>query len=156
MRIIIENVRNYKQIKPSSGKYRLRKDGIAYVYCGRPSPLGNKFKISSEENRQLAIANFRRHLREEIKAYKYQDKESKLVEEILFLARMCVAEKFLDGTPVSEMILLCHCHPKPCHATVIANCIKWMIDESSFVYGAVEEIEEYTENKEYAEDEEDW
>ncbi len=147
MKIRINNIKNYKDIDILSGKYRLRRDGIAYIYCGRPSSLGNPFRLTTDIPREVAIAKFRRHLWNEIKAYKYQNKDSELVEEILSLAQLCVAEQFLDGSPMKEMVLLCYCYPKQCHATVIANCIKWMIEESSFIDGAMEEIEEETEDE---------
>ena len=105
MKIRIDNIKNYKDIDILSGKYRLRQDGIAYIYCGRPSLLGNPFRVTTDIPREVAIAKFRRHLWNEIQAYKYQNKDSELVEEILALAQLCVAEQFLDGSPMKEMIL---------------------------------------------------
>ncbi|NES91364.1 DUF4326 domain-containing protein [Okeania sp. SIO2B9] len=147
MKIRVDNIKNYKEINALSGKYRLRQDGIAYIYCGRPSSLGNPFPVTTDTPTEVAIAEFRKHLWNEIKAYQNGTKSSTLVDEILSLAQLCVAEQFLDGSPMKEMVLLCYCYPKQCHATVIANCIKWMIEESSFIYAAVEEVEEQTEDE---------
>ena len=66
--------------------------GVATTYIGRPGKWGNPFPVS-KYGRLDAIARFEVYLQ-----------SSGLVHQIHEL---------------SEMVLLCHCHPLPCHGSVL-------------------------------------
>jgi uncharacterized protein DUF4326 len=74
-------------------------DGAAYV--GRPTILGNPFKIGEDGTREEVIAKYETYFRERI------SKDE----------RFRVAVEKLRG----REILVCWCAPKPCHADVIAR-----------------------------------
>jgi hypothetical protein len=84
-------------------------------YVGRPSVLGNPFPMKSEEDRAGVIARYRKWLWDEIK------KKGVVARELEKLA----AEYKSTG----RLVLICWCHPLPCHADVIAAAIKWMVGE---------------------------
>lgn len=146
MKILIDNIRNprYKVIssKLLSGNYRFRKNGIAYIYCGRPSPLGNPFTISRNNPRELVIEKFRKQLWNQIQNY---DEPTELVEAMSAIAEMVSREQFPDGSELKGIVLLCYCYPEPCHTTVIARCIKWMVEDSTF-YSSPRPEDDYEED----------
>ena len=150
MKIVIDNIRKPKYSSFSSkflsGKYRFRKDGIAYIYCGRPSPLGNPFAISRNNPREVVIEKFRKQLWKDIK--QFDEKPTKLAIPVLEIAEMAATEQFPDGSELKGIVLLCYCNPKPCHAAVIARCIKWLVEKSTF-YSLPESEPEEEENDDY-------
>ena len=70
------------------------------VYCGRPSPLGNPFKLEREEDREKLLDQYRKYLSEQIEIG-----NEKIINAIKALK--------------NDSVLTCWCHPKRCHCEVI-------------------------------------
>ena len=82
-------------------KYKASKEELAKaVYIGRPSPLGNPFKLSPEMSRDESVKQFRSYFINEI-ANRNQSILSAL--------------ESLD----EDSLLLCHCAPLACHGDVV-------------------------------------
>lgn len=118
MIIKIDNIHNpaYAELKSNllQGKWRFRKRGVAYIYCGRPGPLGNPFVISRGKSREVVIEEFRKKLGNDM-----QNNDNDLTRAIKSITEMVISERFPDGEILKEIMLLCYCYPKPCHADVI-------------------------------------
>jgi hypothetical protein len=78
-------------------------------YCGRPSPMGNPFHMSSN-TREEAIEKFKPWLKEKLK-----DKKSK---QYLELQKMKQSHK-----DFGVINLWCWCDPLPCHCNVIKKIL---------------------------------
>ena len=81
-------------------------------YIGRPSPLGNPFKIGKDGTREETIQKYR------IWLWKQIQQQTPAYDEFIRLARLATNE------PVT---LVCWCTPQPCHADVIKNALIWWI-----------------------------
>ncbi len=77
------------------------------VYVGRGSALGNDFRQDGEASRTASIKAYRAWLWKKLQA---KD------------ARVWQAMRTLK----SDSILMCHCHPKPCHADIIVKAWTWL------------------------------
>jgi poly(3-hydroxybutyrate) depolymerase len=77
------------------------------VYCGRPSPLGNPFRLGVHGSRSECIAKFRRWLWERLQA------------------RDAVVLAALDSLR-EDSVLGCWCKPHDCHCDVIVRAWKWL------------------------------
>lgn len=86
--------------------------GIARVYVGRPSPLGNPFKIGPDGSRADVVAKYRQWLWREIQA------DSSAVRQEL--------ERLHALSQHGSLELVCWCAPQACHADVIARAIHWL------------------------------
>lgn len=94
-----------------------------HVYCGRwrgnrvprgwstAFQLGNPFMVNAQCSREEAIAQFRLWLRAECRKAQSQAKH-----DVLELAAL-----HHQG---ADLVLGCHCAPKPCHCDVIAEAIR--------------------------------
>lgn len=90
---------------------KLRKNWIFdsdYVYIGRagkglPGTFGNPFPLKSEKDRAIMLEQYREYL------------ESR-IETDRFFREAVVALK--------DKILVCFCHPKPCHGDVLAEVVE--------------------------------
>jgi hypothetical protein len=89
--------------------------GIAGVYVGRPTPLGNPFRLENEEQREEVVARYATWLETELRRGN-QEVARGLGELYRKLKR--------QGT----LTLLCFCAPKRCHAEVIAERLKLMAE----------------------------
>src|SRR5262249_9551889 len=89
------------------------------IYVGRPSILGNPYRIGLDGNRREVIQLYRRFLWKEI-----QSGAGAVHDELHRLAELAKR---------ADLILSCWCHPLPCHATCLKNCIEYLnrSDESS-------------------------
>lgn len=74
------------------------------VYIGRGSIWGNPYKLTSEDNRNKVIEEYRKHLWEQLKT-------GDITKQDLLA---------LDGKTLG-----CFCKPKKCHGDVIAAAVKW-------------------------------
>lgn len=83
-------------------------------YVGRPSLLGNPFKIGEDGDRLEVITKYRRWLWQETQ---YQGS--------VYRKLLDLKEQAKNG----NLNLICFCYPKPCHAEVIKNCLEWLIRE---------------------------
>jgi hypothetical protein len=77
------------------------------VFVGRPSILGNPYRLGVGESRGATIDRYRRYLWTQLQRDTPQRRE---------IARLAEME---DG------VLVCFCAPLPCHANVIAAAIEW-------------------------------
>lgn len=93
-----------------------RSEGEIRVYIGRAcrgypqSPLANPYR-ASKGGRELAITQYRTWLQDAL-----QDAGSPQAVEMVRLARIVA-----DG---GELVLLCWCHPKPCHGDIVAVAVE--------------------------------
>jgi hypothetical protein len=91
------------------------KQGDVGVYVGRPSILGNPFKVGRDGSLEEVIAKYRVWLWGEIQ--KHGSVFDKLVE-------------LVELSKSGDLTLVCWCHPKKCHADIIRNAIMWMRKQS--------------------------
>jgi hypothetical protein len=91
------------------------KQGDVGVYVGRPSILGNPFKVGRDGSLEEVIAKYRVWLWGEIQ--KHGEVFNKLVELVELSKR-------------GDLTLVCWCYPKKCHAEIIRNAIMWMRKQS--------------------------
>ncbi len=89
--------------------------GLRGVYVGRPTPLGNPFRLESEEQREEVVARYATWLEEELRQGNQQ-----VVRALGELYRKLRRE----GT----LTLLCFCAPKKCHAEVIGERLRLMAE----------------------------
>jgi hypothetical protein len=89
--------------------------GIMGVYVGRPTPLGNPFRLESEEQREEVVARYATWLEGEL-----HRGNREVVQALGELYRKLKRQ----GT----LTLLCFCAPKRCHAEVIAERLKLMAE----------------------------
>lgn len=87
-------------IRAGSDEARLAADAGCYVYVGRPSKWGNRFRIGPRRTREAAIALF-------------QEWWEAPEQEVL---RAAALEEIPPG-----ILLGCYCAPRPCHGDVIAD-----------------------------------
>lgn len=81
--------------------------GIEGVYVGRPSALGNPFVIGRDGGRSEVIWRYAEYL-------EAQSAEAGPVREALI-------DLYRRHHRGEHLVLLCHCHPKPCHADIIRD-----------------------------------
>lgn len=85
------------------------------MYVGRKapgypaSPLGNPFKVN-DSDRETVLEQYRAWLKVAL-----EERRAPQVSEIQRLARLV-----LDG---EDVVLLCWCSPKPCHAEIVAEVV---------------------------------
>ena len=87
-------------------------------YVGRPSPLGNPFKIGNlDGNRMEVIGKYEEWL-------KRNDCTKQVTTELRRLTSLYKRE--------GQLTLICWCAPLPCHADVIARYIKKLAKTDRF------------------------
>jgi hypothetical protein len=97
-------------------------------YVGRPSPLGNPFRITFTQPRQVAIERYAFWL---VNIIDNQDEKSiklvypKVIPELNRLFNILIDKQ--------KLILICHCSPKPCHANVIKQILLDKYHTGSFL-----------------------
>lgn len=89
-------------------------------YVGRPTALGNPFKITSTQSRQVVIEKYSKWLKEEIK-----NNNSEIIEALDNLFSILINKQ--------NLTLICHCSPKPCHANVIKQILLDKYHTGSFL-----------------------
>lgn len=75
-----------------------------FIYCGRGSPLGNKYHIDKNVNRDVVITLY--------KDWFYKNLKNKSVNDYL---QKIIIQLELDG----YVNLGCFCAPKKCHCEII-------------------------------------
>jgi len=83
-----------------------------YVGRGSNSYLGNPFPMKDESKRAEVIAKYKVWLWNEMK------KGGFVLLELNDLVR--------EYKETGELILICWCHPLPCHCDVLAAAIRWL------------------------------
>jgi hypothetical protein len=85
--------------------------GLGGVYVGRPTPLGNPFRLEREDQREEVVARYAAWLEEELRQGNRE--VARALEELYRrLKRQGV------------LTLLCFCAPRRCHGEVIAEHLK--------------------------------
>jgi Domain of unknown function (DUF4326) len=87
-----------------------RNAGPRGEYVGRPSPLGNPFKLEHESDRDAVIARYEVWLRERIAA-----RDQRVCDELNRL--------YVIARDTNLLELVCWCAPKRCHAEVIRKVL---------------------------------
>ena len=87
-----------------------RSAGTRGEYVGRPSPLGNPFKLKRESGRDEVIAQYENWLRERITA-----RDQRVCDELNRL--------YVIARDTGLLELVCWCAPKRCHADVIRKVL---------------------------------
>ena len=111
--------------------------GTNKIYIGRAnryfnlkeSPLHNPFKVSKTVTRSEAIALYKKHLWNSIKAMRDGLPLDRIMIELINIAR---AEKDFAETN-TELILVCYCKPLACHGDVIVAAIGWLKTQDWFM-----------------------
>jgi hypothetical protein len=101
---------NKKEQSPPPGRVVHCKRQSYDLYIGRPSPWGNPFLLSSEEQRDAVIAQYRDWLREKLATGQIDPQE--------LLA--------LRGKTLG-----CWCAPRPCHGDVLLAEAERLYQENS-------------------------
>jgi len=112
--IFVENIKNWVG------------NGEPAFYIGRKcgqkwpeSPLGNPFRMHSEDERGLVIAKYRTWLWQRLQ---YPGSEQyKMVHKIAHMASAGI-----------DVHLLCWCKPLACHGDVVKAAIEWMLNTVDF------------------------
>jgi hypothetical protein len=86
------------------------------VYIGRPSPLGNPFKIGEHGTREEVIQCYRAWLWQQIKL------QGVVYQELERLAARAKNE---------DLVLICWCKPANCHGDVIKSAVEWVNRQDS-------------------------
>lgn len=89
-------------------------------YIGRPSPLGNPFKVSKYLTREEAINQYENWI---IRKLIEEDKE---ITEYLHIL-------FANLIKHSQINLICWCHPKPCHGQVIEKLLTYKYYHGDYI-----------------------
>jgi len=79
-------------------------------YIGRPSILGNPYRIGIDGNRAQVVEKFRAHLEELLKDPNHP--VTRRITELAFIARS------------GDLFLVCFCSPQSCHGDVIKEAIE--------------------------------
>ena len=87
-----------------------KKYGARGIYVGRPSPLGNLFRLHREEERAAVVRDY-----EDWLAQQLLNPSSPTSIEIHRLALLARGR---------DLCLLCWCAPKACHADIIKRTIE--------------------------------
>jgi hypothetical protein len=97
------------------GKLRIRVarkgQGLGGVYVGRPTPLGNPFRLEREDQREEVVARYALWLEGELRQGNRE------------VAR-ALEELYRKLKRQGALTLLCFCAPRRCHGEVIAEHLK--------------------------------
>ena len=88
-------------------------------YIGRPSPLGNPFRIGEDGTREETIQKYRTWLWEQMQ------QQTPAYIELLQLAKKA------ERVPLN---LVCSCAPEPCHGDIIKKAIDWIWQQQEKQY----------------------
>jgi Domain of unknown function (DUF4326) len=96
-----------------------RRAGSRGEYVGRPSPLGNPFKLEHESDRDGVISRYEVWLRERIAA-----RDKRVCDELNRL--------YVIARDIGLLELVCWCAPKRCHAEVIRKVLLEALQRNGF------------------------
>lgn len=80
-------------------------------YIGRPSPLGNPFKMRAEQDRDRVCDEYEVWFRERVEA-----RDPEVIEELRRLYRIAKSQ--------GHLVLGCYCAPRRCHGDVVAAFLR--------------------------------
>lgn len=106
-------------IKVANKKTLTPELGYTDIYIGRPSPLGNPYKMNREEDRATVIELYHRWLWNQIKWSKEPDLNHSAFNELIRIAKLVKSGK--------NIRLVCWCSPSACHGDIIARAVNWLI-----------------------------
>jgi hypothetical protein len=89
--------------------------GLGGAYVGRPTPLGNPFRLESEDQREEVVSRYAAWIEEELR------QGNRAVAQAL-------GDLYRRLKRRGELTLLCFCAPKRCHAEVIAEHLRRMAE----------------------------
>jgi hypothetical protein len=89
--------------------------GLGGVYVGRPTPLGNPFRLEREDQREEVVARYANWLKEQIR--RKDPAVTKALEELYRTLKR-----------QGGITLICFCAPRRCHAEVIGEHLKLMAE----------------------------
>jgi len=90
--------------------------GAAGEYIGRPSPLGNPFKIGRDGNREEVIAKYRAWIEEQLDLdYGGDWPQTRVQDEY---------QRLLMIAETRDLTLLCWCAPLACHGDVLKDIME--------------------------------
>lgn len=92
-------------------------DGKTKVYVGRPTALGNPFRIGKDGSRSQVIAKYEAWLYGELGST--EGAERRAFDALLLKAK------------TGDLTLVCHCAPLACHADVIARHLREALETSA-------------------------
>lgn len=95
--------------------------GFTDIYIGRPSALGNPYKINSENTKETRIEAYHRWLWNQIKWSKEPDLNHSAFNELIRIAKLVKSGK--------NIRLVCWCAPLGCHGDIIVRAVNWLIAE---------------------------
>lgn len=95
-------------------------------YVGRPTPLGNPFRLEEESQRKKVVGLYRKWFEE-----KLAEGDATVVAELERLARLAERQ--------AELRLTCWCAPKLCHAEVVAEALRERLEAGG--YAVLVEVE---------------
>lgn len=95
--------------------------GFTDIYIGRPSALGNPYKMNREEDRATVIELYHRWLWNQIKWSKEPDLNHSAFNELIRIAKLVKSGK--------NIRLVCWCAPLGCHGDIIVRAVNWLIAE---------------------------
>lgn len=94
------------RVEVAHAKSRIARSSVI-VYCGRPSALGNPFRMKTEAQRALVIVQFMKWFEVQLQT---DTPARRMYRRILY--------KLQRG---QNVVLTCWCHPKPCHTEIIRD-----------------------------------
>jgi hypothetical protein len=98
------------QISIANARTYRGEQGTAAINVGRPSPLGNPFRMNSEAERDKVCDQYEAWFKEKVRA-----KDTKVMAELQRIQGIWLS---------SDIALKCWCHPKRCHAETIRG---WLL-----------------------------
>jgi hypothetical protein len=102
-----------------NGKLQIRVarkgQGLGGVYVGRPTPLGNPFRLEREDQREEVVRRYALWLEQELR-----QGNREVAQALGDLYRRLKRQGVLT--------LVCFCAPRRCHAEVIAERLKLMAE----------------------------
>jgi hypothetical protein len=93
--------------------------GLGGVYVGRPTPLGNPFRLEREDQRNEVVARYATWLEQEL--HRGNREVARALEEL-----------YRKLKRQGALTLLCFCAPRRCHAEVIAEKLRLMAEAEGF------------------------
>jgi hypothetical protein len=96
-----------------------RKGQAQGFYVGRPTPLGNPFRLLREEDREWVVSQYAAWLRDQLR--RGNPEVIRALEELYRTLK-------LRG----NITLLCFCAPKRCHGEIIAEHLKKRAEAEGF------------------------
>ena len=102
-------------------KVRVARKGqeLQGFYVGRPTPLGNPFRLLREEDREWVVSQYAAWLRDQLR--RGNPEVSRALEELYRALKRR-----------GHITLLCFCAPRRCHAEVIAWHLKRKAEAEGF------------------------